>query len=455
MTIFNVYDKLTLEPGEDDARDIIAYGSYLYVLCGTRPARVVEVAITPFRRTRAVTLPYEAGEGVNLVRAGEFLYVLCDPGVGYSAKIVKISIATFSIIGTLTLGSDEEVYTPDTTGKNLAVSEDGSTLYVGVERRSIDTRAGIARVDLKTFKETGILWFETGESNPCGICVYRGYIYVACFPGAPGIIVKVDLATFTRVRALDISATNLEPRDPVAYKGFLYVLAYGVYPGVSKINLETFTWDSQLQLDFDLESYRLYCYLGSLYWGSYRGPKLVRAKLDEWPKYAVLDLSPHTSSGIVGMAASDIYLYVCVRSSPGMIIKVQIEVERVLRYGACEPLVPRLNEMWAHEHHWESGEVAITTSGSAGQKNLGDPVPSGKVRRITELTIRHTGTNDTVVTLLVAGGETKLTISVPAQTTRVWSSRDGRVFTAGQQPAVESSDVTGGYTYISASGVEE
>jgi hypothetical protein len=77
-------------------------------------------------------------------------------------------------------------------------------------------------------------------------------------------------------------------------------------------------------------------------------------------------------------------------------------------------------------------------------------------RRIREITIRHTGTNNTVVTLKVAGvgGAVKLTIDVPAQTTRVWSSQDGRKFVAGEQPAVQSSDVTGGNTYISAAGVE-
>jgi len=111
-------------------------------------------------------------------------------------------------------------------------------------------------------------------------------------------------------------------------------------------------------------------------------------------------------------------------------------------------------ERWLHENHWEAEEVTISAAGAGGQQNLGSAVPTGKTRRIRELTIRHTGTNNTVVTLLISGGATKLTIDVPAQTTRVWSSQDGREFDAGEQPAVQSSDVTGGNTYVSASGVE-
>jgi len=110
-------------------------------------------------------------------------------------------------------------------------------------------------------------------------------------------------------------------------------------------------------------------------------------------------------------------------------------------------------ERWLHENHWESGEVTIAVAGAGGQQNLGAAVGAGVTRRIREITIRHAGTNNTVVTLLV-GVAIRLSIDVPAQTTRVWSSQDGREFAAGEQPVVQTSDVTGGSTYASASGVE-
>lgn len=104
-------------------------------------------------------------------------------------------------------------------------------------------------------------------------------------------------------------------------------------------------------------------------------------------------------------------------------------------------------------NEWNSGtEVTIAVAGVAGQQNLGVAVATGKKRVITELTIRHAGTNNTIITLLIAGGATKLTLDIPAQTTRVWSGQ--RDFTAGEIPAVQSSDVTGGSTFVSASGIE-
>lgn len=111
-------------------------------------------------------------------------------------------------------------------------------------------------------------------------------------------------------------------------------------------------------------------------------------------------------------------------------------------------------ERWLHDNHWEAPEVTIAVAGVGGQQNLGAVVGVGVARRIREITVRHAGSNNTVVTILIAGGATKLTFDVPAQTTRVWSSEDGREFIAGEQPAARTSDVTGGSTYVSVAGVE-
>jgi len=112
-------------------------------------------------------------------------------------------------------------------------------------------------------------------------------------------------------------------------------------------------------------------------------------------------------------------------------------------------------EQWKHDNQWEAEEVTITAAGVGGQRNLGVAVAAGKKRRVEEVTINHLGTNNTNVTLLISGGATKVTIPVPAQTGRVWFSNNGRKFTAGQISAVQSSDVTGGNTLVSASGVEK
>jgi hypothetical protein len=108
---------------------------------------------------------------------------------------------------------------------------------------------------------------------------------------------------------------------------------------------------------------------------------------------------------------------------------------------------------WLQTHHWEADEVTVAAAGAGGQQSLGAAVGAGLTRRIREITIRHAGTNNTVVTIL-AGTTTKVTVDVPAQTTRVWSSEDGIAFAVGELSAVQTSDVTGGSTYVSARGVE-
>ena len=112
------------------------------------------------------------------------------------------------------------------------------------------------------------------------------------------------------------------------------------------------------------------------------------------------------------------------------------------------------SEKWLHDDHWECDEVTVTVAGVPGEQNLGAVVGAGLVRRIRELTIRHAGSNNTVVTLLISGGADKISIDVPAMTTRVWSSEDGKAFLATEQSAVQTSDITGGSTFVGASGVE-
>ena len=113
-------------------------------------------------------------------------------------------------------------------------------------------------------------------------------------------------------------------------------------------------------------------------------------------------------------------------------------------------------ERWLQDNHWEpDAEITIAVAGVPGEQPVGGVVPVGETRRIRELTIRHAGSANTVVTLLDAtGGNIKVSIDVPAQTTRTWSSQDGRAIAATLQPVIQTSDITGGSTYVSLAGVE-
>lgn len=117
---------------------------------------------------------------------------------------------------------------------------------------------------------------------------------------------------------------------------------------------------------------------------------------------------------------------------------------------------PPNDERYRHEYHWNTpADVTIAVAGAPGEQNFGAAVGVGVARRIREVTIRHAGTNNTVVTIFDAtGGNVLLTIDVPAQSTRVWSSQDGREVAATLQPVIQTSDIAGGSTYVSGAGVE-
>lgn len=114
-------------------------------------------------------------------------------------------------------------------------------------------------------------------------------------------------------------------------------------------------------------------------------------------------------------------------------------------------------EQWLHDFNWNpAAEIPIVLAGAPGELALGAAVGADVVRRIREVTVRHAGTNNTVVSILdQTAGNIIISFDVPAQTTRTWSSQDGRAVAATLQPVVQSSDVTGGNTMVSAAGVEE
>jgi len=109
-------------------------------------------------------------------------------------------------------------------------------------------------------------------------------------------------------------------------------------------------------------------------------------------------------------------------------------------------------ERWLNDHHWDSGAEVVLNAVAA--VDLGVAVATGVVRRVREITVRNTSQANTVITLS-AGGVNRLSFDVPANTTRTWSSQDGRLFVAASQTQIASSAAAVGQeTYINASGVE-
>jgi hypothetical protein len=105
--------------------------------------------------------------------------------------------------------------------------------------------------------------------------------------------------------------------------------------------------------------------------------------------------------------------------------------------------------VWDFANEWTSG-TQIDLNAAATPQNLGAAV-AGSKRIVTKLLVRHAGTNNTVVSLVVAG-VTRESFDIPAQTTRLIPFEV--VFVTGEQPQVQTSNVVGGDTFVSASGVE-
>ena len=132
----------------------------------------------------------------------------------------------------------------------------------------------------------------------------------------------------------------------------------------------------------------------------------------------------------------------------------------VLQQGAA-PVYPLITEdtgvhtnpeQWLHNFHWDSGVETVLNAAAA--VNFGAVVAAGLARRVREITVRNLSQAATVITLSV-GGVNRLSFDVPGNTTRTWSSEDGRAFTAGQQVQIASSAAgVGSETFVTASGVE-
>lgn len=105
--------------------------------------------------------------------------------------------------------------------------------------------------------------------------------------------------------------------------------------------------------------------------------------------------------------------------------------------------------LWEFLKQWTTGtQIDLNTAATA--QNLGAAV-TGSKRIVKKILVRHAGTNNTVVSLTV-GSTTRESFDVPAQTTRLVPLEV--VFITGEQPQVQTSDVTGGHTYVNASGIE-
>ena len=98
----------------------------------------------------------------------------------------------------------------------------------------------IIKVNLSTFTKVATLDLLAGERDLFGAAISDGFLYVS---SAAEKIIKIRLSDFTRIGVLSVS--SIDPSSLHIKDGFLYVCHYSNPAGVAKIDLSTFTIDTE------------------------------------------------------------------------------------------------------------------------------------------------------------------------------------------------------------------
>ena len=175
--------------------------------------------------------------GSNLCQAIEhdpvngFLYAICQVVPG---RIVKIDVATFSVVATLALSVAG--FGPFAA----AIDVDNGFLYVPID----SSPCRIFKIDLATFTEVTslVLAANHNKGRACILPPGSGFLYVACY-ATPGIVEKINLATFTSAGSVTFNAGE-GPLWGFSYdkSRYLYAASYSVgAEDIVKVDTTTMT----------------------------------------------------------------------------------------------------------------------------------------------------------------------------------------------------------------------
>lgn len=289
---------LTFNANEDDTRDLVIYGSYMYAaVTGLNPARVVKIDLSTFTRVDAVTLASGRNNPNAIVTDGTYLYVLTGSVPTSSTnrmKVTRISIGSFTVTDSLDLGAN--YISPDSAvivGDYLYIS--GAYDLDGIAGGA--SEAVIAKVQLSTFTLVDYLTLsETDINQMTGLAYYDTYLYgiYLNFTSVTGYVVKVDEIFFGVQSSLNLGIWGTEELDIVGDN--LYAASNngtGIY--LSKVDLNTFTLGSP---DLLLSSTLYYAYGHLNHYGSNQlfiafneaPAKIVEVNLGSWAVTQTLEL---------------------------------------------------------------------------------------------------------------------------------------------------------------------
>ena len=335
---------LTLNSGEADLNSGIidrAEGFAYFVTGGgfstfpTTP-EIIKVNLANFRRVATLTLqPYEsllflsaAGVIQPEAQGGTVAYFGTYTSPSF---IVKVKLSSMNRLGTLTLQQGEEAFS------SSVIDTGAGYVYFASDNVADNSGIGaITRIRTSDFSNAGTLLLNPGEGPFCSAAIdtVHGFAYFGT-RNFPAQIVKVRLSDFSRVGSITLKPDEFDPCAAVidTVNGFAYFGTNTFPSNVVKIRLSDFTRVGAIQLSSPAEDFILSAVIdtnaGYAYFGTDQSPGVIsKVRLSDFTEVASLTLNGgNFGEDELASAAIDPpggFAYFGTQDFPGVVVKVRL-----------------------------------------------------------------------------------------------------------------------------------
>lgn len=291
---------LTLEAGENDVGALYTDGRKLYVGLKTSPGKIVKIDIDSFVREQVVTLATNNDNVTSITSDGTYLYATHDITGATEAGVSKIHIDSFTITSelSLNLNSTSPTY----------ILNDGNFIYVLTWDDGL-----ITKISIDTFTVIGTLDVSLGPEQ---MTLNERFIYVV---NNDGDIIKIDIDSFTITSTLTIASEYFTAITSDG--NYLYVGNFVIGGGntkIYKININTFTQEDVLVITDGDYTYSLISDGTSLYTTTTSSGILTYIDIFSFTVNKRINTTV-SSSGII--VTDGLHLYIGTNTSPGTVLR--------------------------------------------------------------------------------------------------------------------------------------
>ncbi len=295
---------LVFNAGDNTPRNLLVEGGYLYASLwdfGGGISKVVKVEIASFTLVSTLIITALDGKCAGMVVSGNYLYVAVADGPGH---VAKVDLATFTVVDFLTVPGPgaQQVFQLATDGTFLY-----ATTYQGTNNLFKISLATFAIVDTLAIADGG------GGKHPL---IYNGFLYIP----SGNIITKVNLTTFAVAAILDLLVVFHDDAALARVGDFLFQTDNGNPGLMSKVDLTTFTKVGELTLNSQSPRDLVLIYL-SLYTCHFGSNEIIQVNPDTLLEVEVLTLSA-AASALNCLAGNS--LFVGSSLSPGKVTMVTV-----------------------------------------------------------------------------------------------------------------------------------